>query len=167
MIEVFASANLARVKVALGVLEADIKRAIETATRKTFKWAERKAARDIATETGVPYRAARTRTRARYSLTGSGVIWFGLNPVSVKYLGAKERKGAFAAEALGGHSFKRRGRARLPIDKIEKPIEQAGRAYVEADFPAEVQEQLVTEFFAALDKKTGRSAGSSRQIALN
>jgi hypothetical protein len=167
MIEVFASSNLARVKDALGVLEADIKAAVETATRRTFRWAERKAARDIASETGIPYRAARTRTRARYQLTGRGVIWFGLNPVSVKYLGAKERKGAFAAEMLGGHWFKRRGRARLPIDKVEKPIEQEGRAYVEADFPAEVQEHLVAEFFAALDKRTGRTAGSSRQIALN
>lgn len=163
---IFATANLERVKQALGVLEADIKRAIETATRRAFRWAERKAARDIATEAGIPYRAARTRTRARYALTGRGVVWFGLNPVSVKYLGAKERKGAFTADKLNGHWFKRRGRARLPIDKIEKPIEQEGRAYVEADFPAEVQEQLVTEFFLALDKRTGRTAGTSRQIAL-
>lgn len=166
MIELFASANLARVKVALGVLEADITKAIATATRRTFKWAERKAAKDIAAEAGIPYRAARERTRSRYRLAGSGQIWFGLNPVSAKYLGTKERKGGFSASKLNGHWFKRRGRDRLPIQRIEKPIEDAGTAYVEAEFPQEVQDKLVAEFFLALDKTTGREAGTSQQIAL-
>jgi hypothetical protein len=57
MIEMFAASNLARVKVALGVLEADITAAIKTATRRTFKWAEREAAKEIAAEAGIPYRA--------------------------------------------------------------------------------------------------------------
>ena len=81
MIELFTGSNLARVKIALGVLESDISAAIKTATRKTFKWAEREAAKQIAAEAGIPYRAARTRTRSKYRLTGSGQVWFGLNPV--------------------------------------------------------------------------------------
>jgi hypothetical protein len=167
MIELFTASNIARVRVQLGVLEADIKAAIQTATRKAFKWAEREAAKDIAAEAGIPYRAARTRTKSKYRLTGSGQIWFGLNPVSAKYLGAKDQKGGFTNAKLNEHFFRRRGKARLPIDRIEKPIEEDGTAYVEGDFPARVQERLIKEFFAALDKKTGRSAGTSQAIALS
>jgi len=167
MIELFTTSNLARVKLALGVMEADISAAIKTATWKAFKWAERQAAKEIAAEAGIPYRAARARTRAKYRLSGSGQIWFGLNPVSAKYLGAKERKGGFTNAKLNEHFFRRRGRARLPIDRIEKPIEDEGIGVVEGSFPSEVQEKLIQEFFLALDKKAGRSAGSSQAIALS
>ncbi len=166
MIELFTASNLARVKIQLGVLEADIRTAIKTATRRTFKWAEREAAKDIAAEAGIPYRAARTRTRSKYRLSGSGQIWFGLNPVSAKYLGAKERKGGFTNKKLNQHFFRRRGRDRLPIERIEKPIEDAGTAYVEGDFRQQVQERLITEFFLSLDKTAGRDAGTSQAIAL-
>ena len=164
MIEFLTSSNLARVKIALGVLESDISKAVKTATRKTFKWAERKAAKDIAAEAGIPYRAARARTRAKYRLSGSGQVWFGLNPVSAKYLGAKDRKGGFTNNKLNKHFFRRRGRARLPIDRVEKSIEADGMAYVEAEFPDEVRAKLLEEFFAALDKVGGRETGTSQQI---
>lgn len=167
MIEIFTASNLARVRVQLGVLEADIKTAVKTATRKVFKWAEREAAKDIAAEAGIPYRAARQRTRSKYRLTGSGQVWFGLNPVSAKYLGAKERKGGFTNPKLNQHFFRRSSRARLPIERIEKEIEPEGMAYVKGDFPARVQERLIEEFFAALDKKAGRAAGTSQAIALS
>lgn len=166
MIELFAASNLARVKIALGVLEADISKAIQAATRKTFKWAEREAAKEIAVESGIPYRVARTRTKSKYRLSGSGQVWFGLNPVSAKYLGAKERKGGFTNKKLNTHWFRRRGRERLPIERIEKPIEDDGMAYVEGDFPDRVKEKLIEEFFLALDKRTGRDAGTSQAIAL-
>lgn len=167
MIEMFAASNLARVKIALGVLEADMNKAIKTATRKTFKWAEREAAKEIAAEAGIPYRAARTRTRSKYRLTGSGQIWFGLNPISAKYLGARERKGGFTAPKLNQHYFRRRGRDRLPIERIEKPIEAEGMAFVESTFPKDVQDRLIEEFFLALDKTSGRAAGTSQAIALS
>lgn len=167
MIEMFAASNLARVKVALGVLEADITAAIKTATRRTFKWAEREAAKQIAAEAGIPYRAARTRTRSKYRLSGSGQVWFGLNPVSAKYLGAKERRGGFTAPKLNQHFFKRRGTARLPIDRVEKPIEDEGIGVVEGSFPKEVQDRLIEEFFLALDKFKGRASGTSQAIALS
>ena len=167
MIELFTGSNLARVKIALGVLESDISAAIKTATRKTFKWAEREASKQIAAEAGIPYRAARARTRSKYRLSGSGQVWFGLNPVSAKYLGAKERKGGFTAKKLNGHYFRRRGRDRLPIDRIEKPIEQEGLGVVEGDFPRDVQERLIEEFFRALDKTKGRESGTSQAIALS
>jgi len=166
MIELFTGSNLARVKIALGVLESDISAAIKTATRKTFKWAEREAAKQIAAEAGIPYRAARTRTRSKYRLTGSGQVWFGLNPVSAKYLGAKERKGGFTAKKLNGHFFRRKGRDRLPIERIEKTIESEGLGVVEGDFPRDVQDRLIEEFFLALDKTKGRDSGTSQAIAL-
>lgn len=167
MIELFTGSNLARVKIALGVLESDISAAIKTATRKTFKWAEREASKQIAAEAGIPYRAARARTRSKYRLSGSGQVWFGLNPVSAKYLGAKERKGGFTAKKLNSHYFRRRGRDRLPIDRIEKPIENEGLGVVEGDFPRDVQERLIEEFFLALDKTKGRESGTSQAIALS
>lgn len=165
MIEFFTGSNLARVKIALGVLESDISAAIKTATRKTFKWAEREASKQIAAEAGIPYRAARTRTKSKYRLTGGGQVWFGLNPVSAKYLGAKERKGGFTAEKLNGHFFRRKGRERLPIERIEKTIESEGLGVVEGSFPSDVQDRLIEEFFMALDKVKGRESGTSQAIA--
>lgn len=165
MIELFTGSNLARVRRQLSVLESDISAAIKTATRKTFKWAEREASKQIAAEAGIPYRAARTRTRSKYRLTGSGQVWFGLNPVSAKYLGAKDRKGGFTAEKLNGHFFRRKGRERLPIERIEKTIENESLGVVEGDFPRDVQDRLIEEFFLALDKKSGREAGTSQAIA--
>lgn len=165
MIEFFTGSNLARVKIALGVLESDISAAIKTATRKTFKWAEREASKQIAAEAGIPYRAARTRTKSKYRLTGSGQVWFGLNPVSAKYLGAKERKGGFTAEKLNGHFFRRKGRERLPIERIDKTIESEGLGVVEGSFPSDVQDRLIKEFFLALDKVKGRESGTSQAIA--
>jgi len=165
MIEMFTSSNLARVKTTLNVLETDISAAIKVATRKTFKWAEREAAQEIAAEASIPYRVARARTRSKYRLTGSGQIWFGLNPVSAKYLAAKERKGGFTAKKLNGHFFRRKGRERLPIERIEKPIEDEGMGVVSGDFPDRIKEMLVETFFLALDKTSGRSAGTSQAIA--
>lgn len=165
MIEIFARSRMDHVKAALGVLESDIQSAIKTATRKAFKWAERHAAKEIAKEAGIPYRAARKRTKAKYRLTGSGSIWFGLNPVSAKYLGARERKGGFTAKKLNGHFFKRTGKGRLPIVRMEKPIEDDAMPMIEGEYPMEVQERLIQEFFLALDKKTGRTAGTSQIIA--
>jgi hypothetical protein len=165
MIEMFTSSNLARVKTTLNVLETDISAAIKVATRKTFKWAEREAAQEIAAEANIPYRVARARTRSKYRLTGSGQIWFGLNPVSAKYLAAKERKGGFTAKKLNGHFFRRKGRERLPIERIEKPIEDEGMGVVSGDFPDRIQKMLIETFFLALDKTSGRSAGTSQAIA--
>lgn len=167
MIEFLTSSNLARVKVALGVLEDDVQKAVKTATRKTFKWAEREAAKQIAVEAGIPYRAARVRTKAKYRLSGSGQVWFGLNPVSAKYLGAKHRKGGFTNEKLNDHWFRRRGRDRLPIERVEKPIDTEGMAFVEGEFPDEIRQRLVEEFFLALDKATGRGAGTSQAIVMS
>lgn len=164
MIEFLTSSNIARVKTALGVLEADITKAIKTATRRTFKWAEREAAKEIAANTGIPYRAARARTKSKYRLTGSGQVWFGLNPVSAKYLGASERQGGFTNAKLNAHWFKRTGKKRLPIEPIKKSIEEKGMAVVEGEFPDEVRQRLLDEFFAALDKSSGRATGTSQAI---
>lgn len=169
MIELFTGSNLARVKIALGVLEADISAAIKTATRKTFKWAEREASKQIAAEAGIPYRAARERTRSKYRLSGSGQVWFGLNPVSAKYIYGSRIKGvdgSFTNDKLNRHYFRRKGRERLPIERIEKPIEQEGLGVVEGDFPRDVQDRLIEEFFLALDKTKGRESGTSQAIAL-
>jgi hypothetical protein len=67
---------------------------------------------------------------------------------------------------LNQHFFRRRGRDRLPIDRIEKPIETEGMGVVEGDFPREVQDRLIEEFFLALDKSKGRESGTSQAIAL-
>lgn len=165
MIEIFTSANLGEVRAKLGVLEADIKKAMATAVRKAFKWGAVQAAREIAKSTGIPYRAARVRTKSKYRLAGSGQVWFGLNPVSAKHLKAKDRKGGFTAKKLNGHYFKRKGKSRLPIERMAKQIEPEGVALVEGEFSEAIAEKLVDEFFLALDKMRKSAPGTSRMIA--
>ena len=40
-------------------------------------------------------------------------------------------------------------------------------AFVEGTFPKDVQDRLIEEFFLALDKTTGRAAGTSQAITLS
>lgn len=182
LLALFQSNDFYKIQSALGLLRKDIKAALVTAMRQTMKWAEREGAKRFAAATGVPYRVMRQRLRVKYryqSIKGEfpeGRVWFGLNPISLKYLGAKETKesgvtsrfgkypNGFLSEKMGGHFYQRRGKDRLPLDRIEYGIEEIGSDIVD-NFKDALSAKYMEFFFAAIDKTTGRESGTSAQIA--
>lgn len=182
LLAIFVFEDWARVRELLGVLQKDMKAALKTAVRQTGQWANREGARGLAKATGVPLNVLRKGLRIKFqyqSVKGFSTarLWYGLNAISLKYLGAKQQKkgvrakgvtykGGFISGELGGHAFKREGKKRLPIKSLEMTVAEKGMAYL-AEFEAKVAAQFVTFFFAALDKAAGRDSGESAAMVGN
>lgn len=180
LLALFVFQDWARVRDLLGVLQKDMKAALRTAVRQTGQWANREGARGLAKAVGVPLRTLRQGLRIKFSYQSvkgfsTARLWYGLNDVSLKYLGARQGKkgvrargtlydGAFVSSALGGHAFQRVGDARLPLRRIDYTIVEKGNAYL-TEFETTVAAKFVSLFFAALDKASGRESGESFQIA--
>jgi hypothetical protein len=180
LLALFVFEDWARIRTLLGVLQKDMKAALRTAVRQTGQWANREGARGLAKAAKVPLNVLRKGLRIKFqyqSVKGFSTarLWYGLNAISLKYLGAKQQKkgvrarsvtykGAFVSSPLGGHAFQRVGKSRLPIKEVKYGIEDAGYDFLEK-FEAQVAAKFVEFFFAALDKATGREAGSSAAIA--
>jgi hypothetical protein len=181
LLALFAFQDWAKIRELLGVLQKDMKAALRTATRQAGQWANREGARRLAKEANVPLRNLRRGLRLKFqyqSVKGFATarLWYGLNPIALKYLGARETakgvrvtgektiKGAFIVPTLGENVFKRVGKERLPIKRQERPIAEKGTAFL-VQFEKEVTEKFVEFFFLALDKAAGRDAGESQAIA--
>lgn len=180
LLALFVFEDWDRVKALLGVLQKDMKAALRTSVRQTGQWANREGARGLSKAVNVPLSTMRKGLRFKFqyqSVKGFSTarLWYGLNAISAKYLGARQNrrgvrargttyKGGFIAPSLGGHAFQRVGKARSPLKRIEQPIVDKGEAFL-ADFEKRVAEKFVEFFFAALDNATGREAGESASIA--
>jgi len=182
LLALFVFEDWQRVKDLLGVLQKDMKAALKTAVRQTGQWANREGARGLAKATNVPLGVMRKGLRFKFqyqSVKGFSTarLWYGLNAISLKYLGARQQKkgvrargntykGGFISGALGGHAFQRVGKDRLPIVQLDHTIAEKGNAFL-AEFETRVAAKFVEFFFAALDKAAGREAGESAAIAGN
>jgi hypothetical protein len=180
LLALFVFDDWERVKDLLGVLQKDMKAALRTAVRQTGQWANREGARGLAKAVNAPLNVMRKGLRIKFqyqSVKGFSTarLWYGLNSISLKYLGAKQGKkgvrargntykGAFISSALGGHAFQRVGKSRLPLQRLEHEIVSKGNAFL-TDFETKVAAKFVDFFFAALDKAGGREAGESAAIA--
>lgn len=180
LLALFIFDDWARVRELLGVLQKDMKAALRTAVRQAGQWANREGARGLAKAVNVPLSTMRKGLRLKFqyqSVKGFSTarLWYGLNPISLKYLGARQQKkgvrsrgttykGAFISATLGGHAFRRKGPDRLPLEEIDFTIVEKGNAFL-AEFEGKVAAKFVEFFFAALDKASGREAGESAAIA--
>lgn len=180
ILALFAFQDWERVRDLLGVLQRDMKAAIRTATRQAGQWANREGARRLAKEARVPLKNLRQGLRLKFqyqSVRGFATarLWYGLNDISFKYLGARQQQkgvraggetiaGAFIAPTLGAHVFKRAGKERLPLVRQEREIAGKGTGFLK-QFEGEVAAKFVEFFFLALDKAAGRDAGESQAIA--
>ena len=180
LLALFTFQNWSQIRDLLGVLQKDMKAALRTSIRQTGQWANKEGARGLAKATNIPLKTLRQGLRIKFqyqSVKGFATarLWYGLNSVSLKYLGARQLKkgvrargetitGAFISGDLGGHVFKRIGTARLPIKEQKTTIAEKGNAYL-TTFEKQVSAKFVEFFFAALDKISGRTAGDSQAIA--
>ena len=177
---IFAFQDWSGIKDLLGVLQKDMKAALNTSVRQTGQWANREGARGLAKAVNAPLNVLRKGLRIKYQYQSSqgattARLWYGLNPVSAKYLGVKQQKkgvnlrgtsyvGGFVSKPLGGHAFQRVGKERSPLRKIELKIEDKGQAFM-AEFEGQIAAKFSELFFAALDKISGRDTGESQAIA--
>jgi hypothetical protein len=180
LLALFLEHDWNRIRELLDVLQKDMKAALRTAVRQTGQWANREGARGLAKAANVPLNVLRRGLRIKFqyqSVKGFSTarLWYGLNPIALKYLGARENrkgvrargvtyKGGFISPALKGHAFQRVGKERLPLKKLDLPIVEKGNVFL-AEFEKRVAAKFVEFFFAALDKATGRQAGESAAIA--
>lgn len=115
-------------------------KAARRAVTKTLRWSGRQIASEVAKASNIPLRALvrggdggrgkRVYTHLPGASSAGGSVWIGLNPIKSGYLGTPRRgrggvrvgrlffEGAFLARMKSGYfaAFKRRGKARLPID---------------------------------------------------
>lgn len=127
--------------------------ALRSAIRTTTTWAEKEFEKRLASETEIPLSVFR-RFRVKKKLFGgssaaafgnggateSGLVWGGYNPIKSRFVGrmSQDTGGAWAGAYYFGRSFvgrmgrssgltsifKRRGRARLPIDEQKVAVPQ-------------------------------------------
>jgi len=144
----------------LQATEAQVQQALRSTLRKMASWMRTRSVRGLSTHLQIQQKVIRRRLRSfnlRTSPDGATItVWYGLNPISLIYLGARQNKsgvtagahkrpGAFIARGAGGHRqvFKRRGGARLPLDKQRLDIEDKAVTFLEdkvigdADFEAQ------------------------------
>lgn len=180
LLALFVFEDWSKVMASTGALHKDMKAALRTAARQAGQWANREGARGLAKAVNAPLNVLRKGLRLKFqyqSVRGFATarLWYGLNAISLKYLGARQSsrgvrargttyKGGFIAPALQNHAFQRVGNKRLPIKQIEMKVADKGTAFLEK-FEKQVAEKFVEFFFAAIDKATGRAAGESASLA--
>lgn len=128
--------------------EAQVKQALRSTLRKMASWMRTKSVRGLSAHLQIQQKVIRRRLRSfNLKMTPDGgtvTVWYGLNPISLIYLGARQNKtgvtagahkrpGAFIAKGSGDalQVFKRRGRARLPLDKQRLDVEDKANTYLE------------------------------------
>ena len=134
---------------ALAATERQAQQALNSTLPKIAAWMRGKSVKGLAGVTNVPQKVIRRRLKTfRLSKSASGssiTLWYGLDPVGMIYLNAKQGSGGvrayggrfvksgFIATPSNGKRqvFKRRGTARLPIDKQNAEIADKAGIYIE------------------------------------
>lgn len=127
----------------LGATPAQCKKALRSTLSKMAKWMQTRTLKGLSAELQMQQKIIRRRLKKTNIVnTADGFaikLWYGLNDVSLIHLGARETKkgvtagkrkvdGAFIAK---GQVFKRKGRARLPIEKQAVTIQKQANDYLE------------------------------------
>ena len=141
-----------------------INKALKKATKQAFKWGSREAAKAVSRLAKIPYSVARRRIKSRFTSDGRGQIWFGLNPVSIAFIAKAMPDKSFTNSKLNDHYFKREGKKRTPLIKLEQAIQENSSFYIEGELLDEVERKLYENVFTEIDKLLGREAGTSQAI---
>lgn len=154
------SESLHQVALDLAATDAQAQQALNSTLGKMAGWLRSKSVKGLSQHLAVQQKVIRRRLksfRIQRRANGSEVtVWYGLDPIALIYLQAKQGKDG--VKAYGGRFvksgfiaqgrndnrqvFKRRGKARLPIDKQRAAIEDKATTYIEdqllgaADFEA-------------------------------
>lgn len=137
--------------------------ALRSTVRKVAGWLRTKAYRGLAPELAIPIKVLRRRMKTfalKTSPDGTQMtLWFGLNPIGLIYLGAKQTKkgvtagkhkvpGAFIAK---GQVFKRTGKGRLPIEQQVVKVQDQAQEWIENELLADVD--IERRFFQVFEQE--------------
>ena len=134
---------------ALGDTPKQVDKAMASALRKMAIWLKAKSIKGLSKELDIQQKVIRRRLKS-FSVThrkdgSSARVWYGLDPIKLRYLGTPEVighgvqvgafyvEGAFIAKDNQGNMqvFKRKGRARLPIEVQTADINDRAEKWVE------------------------------------
>lgn len=132
----------------LQATEAQVNRALSSTLGKMAAWMRTRSVRGLSKELQVQQKIIRRRLKTfRMSRTSNGAsirVWYGLDPIALIHLKARQtqrgvtagrhsRDGAFIRRGRNGNEqvFKRRGAGRLPLDKQRLDVEDKAATYLE------------------------------------
>lgn len=143
------TSQVQRLSLDLSATEDQAEKALLSTLGKLSKWLTSISVKRLSKHLDIPQHVLRRRIK-KFSLrkTGGGggqvQVFYGLNPVAVIDIDARQTragvsagkrriKSAFIRRGRGGHVqvFKRRGAARLPIDKQVVDIDEAAQVFIE------------------------------------
>lgn len=166
--------QLERVVVDLAATETEARRALNSTLRRMASWVRTRSTRGLSAELAIQQKIVRRRIKStRLQRLGDGAsvkVWFGLNQISliwlqprqsgagVKAAGGRFVEGGFIASGKRGgrQVFKRKGRARLPIEKQRAEIEPKANTFLESKVvkSAEFEAQFFKTFEHELKWRT-------------
>lgn len=142
--------DLDRLVVELRATPTQVKHALSSTLRKMAAWVRTRSVRGLSKELGIAQKTIRRRLRgikARPTADGGAEVklWYGLNPVALIHLAAKQSgkgvraaggrfvQGAFIAKTKSGgrQVFKRAGKGRLPLQKQTADIAATAERYLD------------------------------------
>lgn len=140
--------GIERLVLDLNATEKQAEKALRSTLVKMASWLRTRSVRGLSKELEIQQKVLRRRLKAfrlKKSADGANItVWYGLDPVALIYLGARQtssgvtagrhkRKSAFIAKGSNGNKqvFKRRGKARLPIDKQVLDINNKAETFLE------------------------------------
>lgn len=147
----------------LGATEAQVKAALKSTLTKMASWLRTRSVRGLSKALEVQQKVLRRRLktfRAVLSTDGGSItVWYGLNPISLISLGARQtrrgvtagrhkRPGAFIAK---GQVFKRKGKSRLPLVKQELDIKDKSETYIEDNVLGDIE--FERQFFTVFERE--------------
>lgn len=133
----------------LAATEQQAEKALNSTLVKMAAWLRSKSVKGLSGALAIQQKVIRRRLKAfrlqRRAGASEVTVWYGLDPIALIYLQAKQGKGgvkayggrfvqsAFIADGRNGNRqvFKRRGKGRLPIDKQRADIEDKASTYIE------------------------------------
>jgi hypothetical protein len=161
-----------------GLTPEQIKSVLAVVTKNTINWAKKQSAAGLGNKLAIPYKTVRERMRVKIK-TVRGTLWYGFNPIDLKYTDPVESgqgyaahgysyAGAFKVDSLNGHIFERdgrlgimksgryKGKMRERITKVTVPIDVKANEYLNL-FSEDVQKYFMEQLFAEVEKTTGRT----------
>lgn len=140
----------------------EIFNATRSAIRTTTTWAEKELEKRMAESSGIPIKVFKVfRVHSKASIE-TGRVWFGFKQLKPRYVGNLQQEetgasagtyffqGGFVATMRNGKEsiFKRKGRARFPIQEQFVKLPQADQ--ITSDVKEQAQQELITRFTAKL-----------------
>lgn len=145
-----------------------VEAALRSTVRKVAGWLRTRAYRGLAPELDIPIKVLRRRLKTfalKTSPDGTQMtLWFGLNPIGLIYLGARQtRKGVTAGKRkvpggfiAKGQVFKRTGKGRLPIEKQAASVQDQAQDWIENELlgDADIERRFFQVFESELRWRT-------------